>query len=197
VKVTRGERLKDPRLRKFATGLRAVLIKEANKRLINLYLRRSEISGDEYGVNQERIKELQALIIKLHGGRPVVRLTSPQLIKIRTGFRKLLDNEWGRRKREFEVQDNDNHQKYFHDKVIDEATYIKQLREIQAKQKALRTLRKRSIAICASCGDTKKDHVFVPQTREYYCEDCLQLLQSKNYFEVMENWDNFYRAIYE
>ena len=137
------------------------------------------------------------MIIKLHGERRVIRLKNPKLIKIRTGFRKLLEKEWSKRKRELEVQDNILYQNFFHDKIIDEATFDIQSRKIQAQLAASKKLRRASITSCASCGDMEKDHVFVPQTREWYCEECLEFLEKKDYFEVMENWENFYKDIYE
>ena len=192
MKAHRGERLKNPKLRKFATEMRVLLLKEANKRLIGSYLKRDGMLTDnEYSINQDRIKELQALILKLHGERRIIRLKNPKLIKIRTGFRTLLEYEWSKRMDEIDNQGHELYRKYLHNKSVDEATFDTQNQEIQAQQAASKDLRKASISSCALCGDMEKDHVHEPQTRNWYCEECLQLLDKKNYFEELYNWDFF------
>ena len=149
------------------------------------------LTGHEYSINEERLKEVQALILKLNGERRVIRLKSLKLIKIRTGFRRLLEYEWSKRMDELRKRGSELQHNFLHDKSVDEATFDARNREIQDQEEAFKKLRETSITSCALCGDMEKEHVHEPQTRNWYCEECLQLLDKKNYFEELYNWDFF------
>ncbi len=55
----------------------------------------------------------------------------------------------------------------------------------------LRKLLKASICSCATCSDMEKDHVFVPKTREWYCEKCFERLEKANYFQILDVIENY------
>jgi ribosomal protein L37AE/L43A len=57
---------------------------------------------------------------------------------------------------------------------------------LENQKNKLRKLKKASICSCATCSDMKKDHVFVPKTREWYCEKCLERLEKGNYFQLLD-----------
>ena len=140
--------------------------------------------------------EFRLILNKLHGDRRIIRLKDPKLIKIRTGLRILLIKEWGKRMSELEDQQSELHHKYYHDKLIDKATYDAKYQEIDAQQSALKRLRKASIVKCAGCGDKEKDHVYVPEVREWFYEECLEFHDEKRYFEIQNNWWDYFEKIY-
>lgn len=72
------------------------------------------------------------------------------------------------------------------DEYSDEKYYKLYDQEIQ-----LRKLLKASICSCATCSDMKKDHIFTPKTREWYCEKCLERLEKANYFQRLDVIENF------
>ena len=60
--------------------------------------------------------------------------------------------------------------------------------ELYHQEIKLRKLKKASICSCATCSDMKKDHVFIPKTREWFCEKCLERLEKANYFQRLDDW---------
>ena len=110
----------------------------------------------------------------------IIRLRNPKLRKVRYGLRTLLVREALKRiidktqeKRDLRRSDGFTYEK--HDEMYRQ--------EIQ-----LRKLLKASICSCATCSDMKKDHVFTPKTREWYCEECLERLEKANYFQRLDDW---------
>lgn len=107
-----------------------------------------------------------------------IRLKDQKLRKIRTELRTLLVREANKRiidkvneQRDLRRSGTFSYEK--HDELYDQ--------EIQ-----LGRLKKASICSCATCSDMKKDHVFVPKTREWYCEKCLERLEKANYFQLID-----------
>ena len=93
-----------------------------------------------------------------------IRLKDSKLCKIRTELRTLLVREANNR-----VFDLIKEQNILLEKsVFDETKYS--LLEDQKNQ--VRRLIKASISSCANCTDMREDHVFNPNTREWYCEKC-------------------------
>jgi hypothetical protein len=62
--------------------------------------------------------------------------------------------------------------------------------ELYRQEIQLQKILKASICSCATCSDMKKDHVFIPKTREWYCEKCLERLEKANYFQLLD--DNYF-----
>ena len=101
-----------------------------------------------------------------------------KLRKIRSGFRTLLVREAKKRISDKIGEEGDLRRS---DEYSDEKYYKLYDQEIQ-----LRKLLKASICSCATCSDMEKDHVFVPKTREWYCEICLGRLEKANYFQFLD-----------
>ena len=115
--------------------------------------------------------------------KKVIRIKDSKLRKIRTELRTLLVREANKRilnkikeKGDLRRSDGFSYEKY--NDLYDQ--------EIQ-----LRNLLKASICSCATCSDMEKDHVFVPKTREWYCELCLERLEKANYFQHLDVIENF------
>jgi hypothetical protein len=115
--------------------------------------------------------------------KKVIRIRNSKLRKIRTELRTLLVREAGKRiiqkiheQRNLRRSDEFGSEKY-------RKTYNQ---EIQ-----IRKLLKASICSCATCSDMEKDHVFVPKTQEWYCEVCLERLEKANYFQMVDNLENY------
>ena len=109
-----------------------------------------------------------------------IRLRNPKLRKVRYGLRTLLVREANKRiiakiKEKGDLRCSAGYSDEKHDELYRQ--------EIQ-----LRKLKKASICSCATCSDRKKDHVFVPKTREWYCEICLERLEKGNYFQRLDDW---------
>ena len=113
-------------------------------------------------------------------GKRIIRLRNSKLRKVRYELRTLLVRESDKRiiakikeKGDLRRSGEYSDEKYY--KLYDQ--------EIQ-----LRKLLKASICSCATCSDMKKDHVFIPKTREWYCEICLERLQKADYFQLLDDW---------
>jgi hypothetical protein len=109
-----------------------------------------------------------------------IRLKDPKLRKIRTELRTLLVREAD--KRILDLIDKQS-------SLLDEPSFDGEKDSLLENQKnKLRKLLKASICSCATCSDMKKDHVFTPKTREWYCEKCLERLEKANYFQRLDDW---------
>lgn len=109
-----------------------------------------------------------------------IRLKDLKLRKIRTELRTLLVREANKRIISKTSEQGDLRRS---GEYSDEKYYKLYDQEIQ-----LRKLLKASICSCATCSDMKKDHVFTPKTREWYCEICLERLEKANYFQRLNDW---------
>ena len=96
-----------------------------------------------------------------------IRLKDPKLRKIRTELRTLLIRESGRRIGDIiKEQSNLRVTRPTNDETRDK------LAQLEDQKNQLRKLENSSICSCATCSDMKEDHVFNPNTREWYCEKC-------------------------
>ena len=116
-----------------------------------------------------------------------IRLKDPKLRKIRTELRTLLVREADKRILDLIDKQNDCILKK-QSGVLDEPSYYEKHDELYHQEIKLRKLKKASICSCATCSDMKKDHVFIPKTREWFCEKCLERLEKANYFQRLDDW---------
>lgn len=70
----------------------------------------------------------------------------------------------------------------------EEVDYNK-IQSLVDEQSSLRIALRDSICKCAACSDFKRDHVYNPNEKKWYCEECYEILK-KSYTEVdkMSNW---------
>ena len=107
-----------------------------------------------------------------------IRLKDPKLRKIRTELRTLLVRGTNKRIADLIKKQSS---------LLDNPSFDGEKSSLLENQKnKLRKLMDASICCCATCSDMKKDHVFVPKTREWYCEKCLERLEKGNYFQLLD-----------
>jgi len=102
-----------------------------------------------------------------------IRLKDPKLRKIRTELRTLLVREANKRVGDL-IKEQSNLRKT---RPLHDEKYYQLYDELVNQENQLRKLKAASICSCANCTDRKEDHVFNPNTREWYCEKCYQRLK--------------------
>lgn len=97
-----------------------------------------------------------------------IRLKNPELRKIRTALRTLLVRETFKRIGELTKEQG----RLRRNRPSDDEQYYKLDSLLEEQKNKLRQQKKASICSCATCSDMEKDHVFNPNTQEWYCEKC-------------------------
>lgn len=97
----------------------------------------------------------------------IVQLRDPKLLKIRYNFRqlfaKVVQKEISTLILRQRLLLDENHGTRFNEKL-----YEKLSREEIKLSEGLR----RFIGVCSSCSDRRKDHIFNPKDKMWYCEEC-------------------------
>ena len=141
-------------------------------------------------LNQEKKKKKETSKPRekiLMNKKRTIRLKDPKLRKIRTELRTLLVREANKRILDLIDKQNDCILKR-QIGALDEPSYYEKYSLLEDQKNKIRKLLKASICSCATCSDMKKDHVFTPKTREWYCEKCLERLEKANYFQRLDDW---------
>ncbi len=112
----------------------------------------------------------------------LIQIKDPKLQKIRLSLRQILLRESEKRLSDLFDEESEINQEYG---VIAEDEYFRIRQNLTNKKNKLRNELSASIVICAICTDIKKDHIFNPTDKVWYCTKCNKIME-ESYSEELE-----------
>lgn len=111
----------------------------------------------------------------------IIKIMNPCLVQLRNSFRSFIIRV---------VNDEFNALSQLMAAYYDEVEIDRnKIQSIVDEKNSLRRALRGSICQCAACSDSKKDHIYNPNEKKWYCEECYGILK-KSYTEVdkMPKW---------